>query len=161
MRGIRQYLRRAKQVFMILYNNHNYSMEKPILTAQWCHTSGLWKMPLEPSAKSQNNNNWTYSRYLAEHGTRITIEGEDEPPAGVPPTKCNDFFFAIVDMAEMIHSDDIGPFPYILQKGKQILMIAIHVNANYIFAKTIRNKTEGERIHAYQNKSSIKWGMPS
>ena len=29
-------------------------------------------------------------------------------------------------------------------------MVAVHMDANYIFAETMKNKTDGERIHAYQ-----------
>ena len=53
-------------------------------------------------------------------------------------------------MSETIYGDDTGAFPYILQFGKKIIMIAIHVDANYIFAETMKNKSDGERIHAYQ-----------
>jgi hypothetical protein len=53
-------------------------------------------------------------------------------------------------MSEAIHSNDTGPFPYVSQWGKKILMIAVHLDANYIFAETIQNKTEGEQIQAYQ-----------
>ena len=91
------------------------------------------------------------SANIALDGTRIKIEGEDsEPPATEPPIKHNDVYFHVWDMSETIYSDDTGAFPYISQFGKKIIMIAIHVDANYIFAETMKNKSDGERIHAYQ-----------
>jgi hypothetical protein len=84
-------------------------------------------------------------------GTRIKIEGENgDPTANTPPSKYNDVYFQVLDMAETIYSDDTGAFPYISQFGKKIVMIAIHIDANYIFAETMKNKSDSERIHAYQ-----------
>ena len=83
--------------------------------------------------------------------TRIKIEGEtSNPPAYEPPIKHNDVYFYVWDMSETIYSDDTGAFPYILQFGKKIIMVAVHMDANYIFAETMKNKTDSERIHAYQ-----------
>ncbi len=87
---------------------------------------------------------------VADDGTKIKIEGEADPPSATPHTKENDVYFITLDMAEEIHSNNTGPFPYILQWGKKIVTIAVHVNANYIFAETIRNKSEGKQIRSYQ-----------
>ena len=40
-------------------------------------------------------------------------------------------------MTEIKHTNDTGAFPYISQWGKKIVMIAVHLDSNYIFAKTI------------------------
>ena len=86
---------------------------------------------------------------IAVDGTRIKIEGEDsEPPAYEPPVKHNDVYFHVWDLSETIYSNT-GAFPYISQFGKKIIMVAVHMDANYIFAETMKNKTDGERIHAY------------
>ena len=55
-----------------------------------------------------------------------------------------------MEMLETIHSDDTGPFPYTSQWGNKIVMIAVHLDADYIFAEPMRNKMDGERLHAYQ-----------
>jgi hypothetical protein len=80
----------------------------------------------------------------ADDGTRIKIEGETETLSEQPHTKENDVYFLETDMSETMHSDNTGPFPYISQWGKQIVMIVVHLDTNYIFAKTMRNKTDGE-----------------
>ena len=55
-----------------------------------------------------------------------------------------------MEMSETIHSDNTGPFSHTSQWGNKIVMVAVHLDANYIFAEPMRNKTDGERIHTYQ-----------
>ena len=55
-----------------------------------------------------------------------------------------------MEMSETIHSNDTGPFPHTLQWGNKIVMVAVHLDANYIFAKPMQNKTDGERLEVYQ-----------
>jgi hypothetical protein len=59
-------------------------------------------------------------------------------------------FIKIVDLAGTIHSDKIGAFPFTSQRGNRYIMVAIHINTNYIFCKPMKNKTEGGMIAAYQ-----------
>ena len=62
----------------------------------------------------------------------------------------NDVFVRVKDLAESIHSDQTGAFPYTSQRGNQYVMVAIHLDANYIFNEPMKNRTEGEMIKAYQ-----------
>jgi hypothetical protein len=65
--------------------------------------------------------------------------------------KCHDaMFIKVVDLANIIHSNQTGTFPFISQCGNRYIMFAIHINANYIFCKPMKNKTEGKMIAAYQ-----------
>ena len=52
-------------------------------------------------------------------------------------------YFREMEMSETIHSDDTGPFPHTSQWVNNIVMVAVHLDANYIFAKPMRNKTDG------------------
>jgi hypothetical protein len=54
----------------------------------------------------------------------------------------------IVDLANTIYSDQTGAFPFTLQCDNRYIMVAIHVDANYIFSKQIKNRMEGEMIHS-------------
>ena len=85
----------------------------------------------------------------ADDSTRIKIEGGAAYSTlrhqHDPIEKRSDIFFKEVEMSETIYSDDTGAFPYVSQRGKKIVMVAIHIDSNYIFAETLRNKTEGER----------------
>ncbi len=67
------------------------------------------------------------------------------------PAKCfNEIFVRIEDLADSIHSDQTGAFPYTSQRGNRYVMVAIHLDANYIFNEPMKNRTEGEMIKAYQ-----------
>ncbi len=68
----------------------------------------------------------------------------------LPEKRHNDIFFCINDLAKSIHSNQTGTFPYTLQRGNRYVMIAIHLDANYIFCKPTKNKLEDEMIEVYQ-----------
>jgi hypothetical protein len=53
-----------------------------------------------------------------------------------------------MDLANTIHSNQKGAFPFMSQCGNRYIMVAIHINANYIFCKPMKNKMEGEMIAA-------------
>jgi hypothetical protein len=52
-------------------------------------------------------------------------------------------FMQIVDLANTIQSDQAGAFSYTAQSGYRYIMVAIHITANYIFCKPMKNKMEG------------------
>ena len=72
---------------------------------------------------------------IADDGTRIKIEGEANALPETPHTKENDVYFREMEMLETIHSDNTGPFLQTLQWGNKIVMVAVHLDANYIFAE--------------------------
>ena len=75
---------------------------------------------------------------------------EDAPPKLVVIKKLNDIFIKIYELSEMIHTNQTGAFPVTSQRGYRYIMVGIHVDANYIFCETMKNRTEGEMINAYQ-----------
>jgi hypothetical protein len=84
----------------------------------------------------------------SERPVKIKVEPGTEE---VSPAKCyNDIFVRIEDLAESIHSNQTGTFLYTSQQGNQYIMIAIHLDANYIFCKPMKNRSEDEMIEAYQ-----------
>jgi hypothetical protein len=44
----------------------------------------------------------------------------------------------------------MGAFPHTSQCSNRYIMVAIHLGANYIFAKPMKNRTEGEKTRVYQ-----------
>jgi hypothetical protein len=54
------------------------------------------------------------------------------------------------NLNEEIHTNQTGAFSHTSQRGNCYIMVAIHLNANYIFAKPMKNRTEGEMIRVYQ-----------
>ncbi len=68
----------------------------------------------------------------------------------LPAKRHNDIFVCVNDLAKSIHSNQTGAFPYTLQQGNCYVMIAIHLDANYIFCKPMKNRSEDEMIKVYQ-----------
>jgi hypothetical protein len=56
----------------------------------------------------------------------------------------------IEDLSDIIHLDQTGGFPYTSQRGNHYIMVAIHLDANYIFNEPMKNRTEEEMMAAYQ-----------
>jgi hypothetical protein len=80
----------------------------------------------------------------------IKIEQDTENATQSHIKHHEDMFIKIVDLTNTIHSNQTGASPFTLQRGNRYKMVAIHINANYIFCKPMKNKTEGEMIAAYQ-----------
>ena len=91
-----------------------------------------------------------FERLLEGEETRIKIEGENSPFHQPLPTKLNDMFVQVTDLTEEIHTDQTGAFPHTSQRGNRYIMVAIHLDSNYIFAEPMKNRTEGEMIRTYQ-----------
>jgi hypothetical protein len=94
-----------------------------------------------------------FAALIGAEDVRIKIKGENSPFQPLPPTKLNDMFATIVDLAEEIHTDQTGAFPHTSQWGNRYIMEAIHLDANYIFVEPMKNRTEGEMLRAYQKLS--------
>ncbi len=62
----------------------------------------------------------------------------------------DDIFVKNYELAEEIHTDQTGSFPVTSQQGYRYIMVGIHIDANYIFCKLMKNRTEGKMINAYQ-----------
>ena len=80
--------------------------------------------------------------------TQITHHHEDSPPPNI--IRHQAIFFHIEDLSNTIHTDQTGGFPYTSQRGNRYIMVAIHLDANYIFIEPMKNRTEGQMMSAYQ-----------
>ena len=90
----------------------------------------------------------TLDRLVEKAKNHITQAHEDSPPSNV---FCHqDIFSHIEDMSNTIHTDQTCGFPYTSQQGNRYIMVAIHLNANYIFNEPMKHRTEGEIMSAYQ-----------
>ncbi len=72
---------------------------------------------------------------------RINIKGDSSPFHPLPPTKLNDIFVRVEDLNEEIHTS---------QRGNRYIMVADHLDTNYIVAKPMKNRMKGEMIRVYQ-----------
>jgi hypothetical protein len=67
-----------------------------------------------------------------------------------PIVKHSDIFLHTEDLSNTIHLDQTRDFPYTSQRGNRYIMVAIHLNTNYIFNKPMKNRTVEEMMAAYQ-----------
>ena len=81
---------------------------------------------------------------------RKEIKGDSSPFRLLPPTKLNNIFVRVEDLNEKVHTNQTGAFPHTSQCDNHYIMVAVHLDANYIFAKPMKNRTEGEMIRVYQ-----------
>jgi hypothetical protein len=89
-------------------------------------------------------------KIIENEEVRIKIEGEGSPFHQIPITKTHEAFFRVDDITDSIHTDQTGAFPFTSQRGNRYIMVAIHLDANYIFAEPMRNRTKEEMIRAYE-----------
>jgi hypothetical protein len=67
-----------------------------------------------------------------------------------PIVKHSDIFVHIKDLSDTIHLDQTSSFPCTSQRGNRYIMVAIHLNANYIINEPMKNRTEEEMMVVYQ-----------
>jgi hypothetical protein len=77
-------------------------------------------------------------------------QGQNSPFHHIPPTKTHKAFFHIEDLSKSIHTGQTGAFLFTSQQGNRYIMVAIHLNANYIFVKTMQSRSKEEMIRAYK-----------
>jgi hypothetical protein len=100
--------------------------------------------------RGQINKTESFQKMIKVEEARIRIKGESSPFHPLPPTKLNVIFMQVEDLNEEIHTNQTGAFPHTSQRGNRYIMVAIHLDANYIFTKLMKNRTEGEMIRVYQ-----------
>jgi len=88
--------------------------------------------------------------HLAESEKIVKIKVEPGTEMPSLAKRFSNIFVRVEDLAESIHSDQTGAFPYTSQCGNRYVMVSIHLDANYIFNEPMKNRTEGEMIKAYQ-----------
>ena len=144
-----------KKTFIRAVHNGNYATW-PKLTVQLIHK---YMPDLDESAKGhlkgqhqgvRSTKQKAFEKMIEVEEARIKIEGESSPFRPLPPTKLNDIFVRVEDLNEEIHTNQTGAFPHTSQHGNRYTMVVIHLDANYIFAKPMKNRMEGEMIRDYQ-----------
>ena len=89
-------------------------------------------------------------KIIEKEEVRIKVEGKGSPFHQIPITKTHEVFFRIDDLTDSIHTNQTGAFPFTSQRGNRYIMVAIHLDANYIFVQPMRNRTKEEMIRAYE-----------
>ncbi len=89
-------------------------------------------------------------KIINKEQVRIKIEGENSTFHHIPIIKTHKAFFRIKDLSNSIHSDQTGAFPFTSQCGNRYIMVAIHLDANYIFVEPMSSRSKEEMIRAYE-----------
>ena len=71
--------------------------------------------------------------------------------APVPQKNQHGMFVKNLFLKETMYSDKTGKFLYLSRKGMRYIIITFHTDANYIFSKPMRNRTEAQMLQAYEN----------
>jgi hypothetical protein len=144
-----------KETFIRAMRNGNYAMW-PKLTVKLIHK---YMPDLDETAKGhlkgqhqgiRSTKQKGFKKMIKVEEARIKIKGESAPFRPLPPTKLNNIFVRMEDLNKKIHTHQTGAFPHTSQRGNHYIMVAIHLDVNYIFAKPMKNRTEGEMIRVYQ-----------
>jgi hypothetical protein len=97
--------------------------------------------------KGQQKGVWS-TKVRASVTIKVEMGTENSP---LPTIKKHyNIFVVAYKLLDTIHTDQTGVFPITLQQGYWYIMVGIHLDANFIFYKLIKNRTEGEMITAYQ-----------
>jgi hypothetical protein len=89
-------------------------------------------------------------KIIENEEVRIKIEGEGSPFHQILITKTREAFFHIDNLTNSIHTDQTGAFPFTSQRGNRYIIVAIHLDANYIFVEPMRNRSKKEMIRAHE-----------
>ncbi len=89
-------------------------------------------------------------KIIENETVRIKIKGEKSPFHHIPITKVHEAFFCIEDLSNLIHTNQTGAFPFTSQYGNRNIMVAIHLDANYIFVEPMCSRSKEEMIRAYK-----------
>jgi hypothetical protein len=103
-----------------------------------------------PTPRHTFNKTGSIRKIIENEEVRIKIEGEGSPFHQIPITKTHEAFFRVNDPTDSIHTDQTGAFPFTSQRGNRYIMVAVHLDANYIFVEPMRNRTKEEMIRAYE-----------
>jgi hypothetical protein len=144
-----------KETFIRVVCNRNYATW-PKLTVQLIHK---YMPDLDETAKGHLKGHHqgirltkqkAFEKMIKVEEARIKIKGDSSPFHPLPPTKLNDIFLQVEDLNEEIHTNQTGAFPHTSQCSNRYIMVAIHLDVNYIFAEPMKNRMEGEMIRVYQ-----------
>jgi hypothetical protein len=90
--------------------------------------------------------------WLMKVSAPVTIKVEPGTANPPPPTikKHYDIFVVVYKLFDTLHIDQTSVFPITSQQGYQCIMVGIHLDANYIFCKLMKNQIKGKMITGYQ-----------
>ncbi len=136
-----------KETFLAIVRAGNYATWPTLTTTLILkHFPDLDKMQ-KGHMKWQQKGVW-----LAKVTAPVTIKVEPGTAKPPPPTikKHFNIFVVVYKLLDTVHTDQTSIFPIISQQGYWYIMVGIHLDANYIFCKLMKNQTKGKMITVCQ-----------
>ena len=63
-----------------------------------------------------------------------------------PATKTHQLHSTTVDLSDTMYTKQTGAFPHLSRKGNRYIIVALHVDANYIALEAIKTRAEEQII---------------
>jgi hypothetical protein len=144
-----------KETYIDAVCNGNYAtwskLAMPFINQYYPNSDETMKRHLKGQRQGIRSTKQKALEKIIENETvRIKIEGKKSPLHHIPITKTHKIFFCIEDLSNSIHTNQTGAFPFTSQCGNRYIMVAIHLNANYIFVKPMHSRSKEEMIWAYE-----------
>ena len=79
----------------------------------------------------------------------VTKEDEEEQIMGQKERE-HDIMIKVYEPRKAIHTDQMGKFPHISSRGNKYMMVLTEMDSNSIWVETMKNRTEGEMMLAWQ-----------
>ncbi len=98
----------------------------------------------------QSTKQQAFEKIIENETVRIKIEGKKSPFQHIPIAKTHNAFFRIEDLSNLIHTNQMGAFFFTPQCDNRYIMVAIHLDTNYIFVEPMRSRLKEEMIRAYK-----------
>ena len=96
-------------------------------------------------------------RHSIRQGIKSTQPKEKQPLPSTPSLlreplqKEHNMFIKIADLKETVYTDQTRQFPYPSSNRNKYIILAIHVDAKYIFMEETKNRTGSQIIEAYNH----------
>jgi hypothetical protein len=144
-----------KETFIDAIRNGNYAtwpkLMVTLINQYYPNSDEIVKGYLKGQCQGiQSTKQKALEKIIENKTVRIKIKGGKSPFPHIPITKTCKAFFRIVDLSDLIHTNQTGMFPFTSQCGNRYIMVAIHLNANYIFVEPMHSRSKEEMIRAYE-----------
>jgi hypothetical protein len=150
----------TKEMFLDAIRAGNYATWPGLMTAltnkHFLNSDETQKGHMKGQRQGVRSTKQRALKHIVAREQQIKIEpGTEELPTDIK--RHDDIFIQIEDLANTIHSDQTGAFPFTSQRGN---MVMIHVDANYIFCEPMKNKTEGKDCNIPEDDQLNENGQP-
>jgi hypothetical protein len=144
-----------KETFIDAISNGNYTtwpkLTVTLINQYYTNSDETVKGHLKGQHQGiQSTKQKALENFIENKTVRIKIEGKKSPFHHIPITKTHEAFFRIEDLSNLMHTNQTGAFPFTSHHGNRYIMVAIHLNANYFFAKPMHSRSKEEMIRAYE-----------